>query len=102
MSQDEEGGPKMVQCIKLGAQLPAMIYQPFLGELGERIRQEVSQDGWSLWVEHSKMLVNEYGLDLTSAEAHKLLKEECESFFWGEKTAPPPKFVAGTPGENES
>lgn len=92
---DKESGPKMVHCVKLGEELPAMIYQPFADALGQRIRQEVSQKAWEMWIEHSKMIVNEYRLDLTSQDAHKLLKEQCEAFFWGDKeVAPPPEYVA--------
>ncbi|HEV7555962.1 MAG TPA: Fe(2+)-trafficking protein, partial [Kofleriaceae bacterium] len=38
-------------------------------------------------------VVNEYRLDLTSVEAHKQLKEQCEKFLFGEGAALPPDFV---------
>lgn len=94
----EQAEPRMVQCKKLGQSLPAMIYRPFQDELGERIYSEISQDAWSSWIEHSKMLVNEYRLDLTSEESHTKLKEQCETFLFGEQEqAPPPEFVPETP-----
>ena len=85
----------MVQCAKLGKSLPAMVYKPFRDELGDRIVKEISQDAWMMWVEHSKMLVNEYRLDLTSDKSHTLLKEQCEAFLFGGEAdqAPPPEFV---------
>jgi Fe-S cluster biosynthesis and repair protein YggX len=90
---------RLVQCIKLGSQLPGIRYQPFRGELGRRIFENVSQDAWQMWIEHSKMIVNEYRLDLTSEKAHGLLKEQCELFFFGEDQqgmAPPPDYVPET------
>ncbi len=47
-----------------------------------------------MWLEHSKMIVNEYRLDLTSKKAHDTLKEQCHEFFFGEGAAMPPDFVA--------
>lgn len=86
---------KTVMCAKLGKQLPAIIYQPFQDELGERIVENISQEAWNMWLEHSKMLVNEYRLDLTSEKAHTLIKEQCKAFLFdgGDAEAPPPDFV---------
>jgi Fe-S cluster biosynthesis and repair protein YggX len=83
----------MVKCAKLQRELPAMPYKPFQNELGERIYAEISQEGWKMWLEHSKMVVNEYRLDLTAPQAHKILLEQCEQFFFGEGAALPPDFV---------
>lgn len=86
---------RLVQCVKLGRELPGVRYQPFRGELGRRIYQNVSQEAWQMWIEHSKMIVNEYRLDLTSEKAHEVLKEQCAAFFFGEgeQAAPPPDYV---------
>lgn len=83
----------MVKCAKLQRDLPALPYKPFRNELGQRIFDEVSEEGWKMWLEHSKMVVNEYRLDLTSPEAHKILMEQCDQFFFGEGAQLPPDFV---------
>ena len=70
-----------------------MPYKPFNDALGEKIYNEISMEAWKLWIEHSKMVVNEYRLDLTSPEAHKTLREQCEAFFFGDGAALPPDFV---------
>jgi Fe-S cluster biosynthesis and repair protein YggX len=86
---------RIIKCAKLHQDLPAMAYKPFNDALGERIYREISMDAWKLWIEHSKMVVNERKLDLTQAKSHKELKEQCETFLFGEGTlAPPPDFVA--------
>jgi Fe-S cluster biosynthesis and repair protein YggX len=81
---DDKSETPMVNCAKLGKELPAMIYKPFQDELGEKIQAEVSQEAWNQWIEHSKMLVNEYRLDLTSEKAHDTLKEQCRAFLFDE------------------
>ena len=51
-----------------------------------------------MWVEHSKMLVNEYRLDLTSEQGQKVWMAECEKFFFGEGSQLPPDFVPSAGG----
>jgi Fe-S cluster biosynthesis and repair protein YggX len=85
---------RLVKCVKLQRELPAMPYKPFDDELGQRIYDSVSLEAWKMWLEHSKMIVNEYRLDLTSKKAHEILREQCEQFFFGEGAALPPDYVA--------
>ncbi len=75
---------RVVHCKKLGRELPAMPYQPFADQLGKRIYDEISYDAWKLWLEHSKMIVNEERLELNSERAHQVLKAQCEAFFFGD------------------
>jgi Fe-S cluster biosynthesis and repair protein YggX len=76
--------PRMVKCVKLGQELPGMVYKPFNNDLGQRIYDNVSQEAWRQWIEASKMIVNEYRLDLTSPQGQKLLMEQAEKFFFGD------------------
>lgn len=84
--------PRMVQCQKLDRELPGVAYKPFDNELGQRIYDHISQDAWRMWIEHSKMLVNEYGLMLGTARAEQILLAEAERFFFGEGAERPPEF----------
>lgn len=79
---------RMVNCVKLGGSLPGLPYKPFNDALGQRIFDNISADAWKLWVEHSKKIVNEYRLDLTSKKSHDMLKEQCEEFLFGTAGAP--------------
>jgi len=83
---------RLVHCIKLGKELPGLDKPPFKGELGQKLYDSVSKDGWRLWLEHSKMLVNEYRLDMTNPTHQKTWFAECEKYFWGEGSALPPEF----------
>jgi Fe-S cluster biosynthesis and repair protein YggX len=84
---------KMVDCIKLGRQAEGMDRAPFKGELGDRLFERVSKEAWKQWLEHSKMLINEYRLDLTSESGQRLWMTECEKYFFGEGSAAPAEFV---------
>ncbi len=86
--------PRMVQCVKLGKELPGISYKPFMNELGQRIYDNVSQEAWKMWIEFSKMIVNEYRVDLASPDGQKRLLEEAEKYFFGQGAQLPPDFVA--------
>ena len=83
----------MVKCVKLGKELPGIVYKPFDNELGQKIYDNVSMEAWKLWLEHSKMLINEYRLDLMSPRAQQILKEQAEKYFFGEGAQLPPDYV---------
>jgi Fe-S cluster biosynthesis and repair protein YggX len=85
---------RMVNCVKLGRELPAVKWKPWNDELGQRIFDNVSQEAWKMWLEHSKMLINEYRLDLMSPKAQTILREQCEKYFFGEGAQLPPDYVA--------
>ena len=84
---------KTVQCVKLGREAEALDRPPIKGEVGQRIVENVSKDGWKLWLEHSKMLINEYRLDLTSQQGQTVWYSEMEKFFFGDGSSAPPDFV---------
>lgn len=85
--------PRMVQCVKLGREAEGLEKAPIKGPLGQRIFDNVSQQAWKQWLEHSKMLINEYRLDLTSESGQRLWMTECEKYFFGEGSSAPPEFV---------
>ena len=84
---------RMVKCVKLGREAEGVKWKPFSDALGQRIYENVSQEAWKMWLEHSKMLINEYRLDLMSPKAQQILMEQCEQFFFGEGSQLPPDYV---------
>lgn len=85
---------RMVQCVKLGKELEGLTEVPFEGHpLGQRIYDNVSKDAWKMWVEHMKMLMNEYRLNLGTAEAQEFIIQQMEQYFFGAGAALPPDFV---------
>jgi Fe-S cluster biosynthesis and repair protein YggX len=85
---------RMVQCVKLGREAEGLEKPPIKGELGKRVFENVSKEAWKMWLEHSKMLINEFRLDLMSEAGQRIWMTELEKFFFGEGAALPPDFVA--------
>lgn len=86
--------PRMVMCVKFGKLKEGLPKPPLRTELGQKIYDEVSAEAWRLWLEHSKMIVNEFRLDLMSEQGQRLWMTELEKYFWGEGSQLPPDFVA--------
>ena len=88
---------RTVHCIKLDKEAPGLEKPPIKGELGQRVFDQVSKEGWQLWIGHSTMLINEYRLELGTPEASRVWLAELEKFFFGEGSAAPEGFVAPKP-----
>lgn len=73
---------KSVKCIKLGEELPGLKSPPMPNELGKRIYDNVSQQAWKDFLEHFKMVVNEYRLDLSSPMADQIFEQKAEEYFF--------------------
>jgi Fe-S cluster biosynthesis and repair protein YggX len=86
----------MVQCVKLGRELPGLPRAPFGGELGKRVFENVSQEAWGLWQQQSTLLINHYGLNLRDPAAQKFLMEQLEQFFFAEGAQLPPDWTPET------
>jgi Fe-S cluster biosynthesis and repair protein YggX len=84
---------RMVKCVKFQRELPGLDEPPWGGDLGQRIYENVSQEAWKLWLEHLKMLINEYRLMPATKEAQEFIAQQMEQFFFGEGAALPPGYV---------
>ena len=87
-------GTRMVHCVKFGKELPGLDRVPWRGELGKRVYENVSKDAWKLWIEHSKMIMNEYRLNPLDPNSQKIMEEQLEQFFFGEGAKLPEGYVA--------
>ena len=83
-----------VHCVKLGRQAEALDRPPYPGELGQRLYQNVSKEGWQLWLRHQTMLINEYRLSVVDPQTRKMLEQEMEKFFFGEGSDKPEGYTA--------
>jgi Fe-S cluster biosynthesis and repair protein YggX len=90
----QPAGPHMVMCVKIGRELPGLDRPPWKGELGKRIYDSVSKDAWKMWIEHSKMLMNEYRLNPLDPKSLDIMAENLEQFFFGEGAKLPEGYVA--------
>ena len=90
--------PHMVQCVKLNKELPGLDEPPFDNELGQKVYENVSQQAWQMWMEHCKMLLNEYRLNPARREDQEVIVRQMEQYFFGEGATPPPEYVAPEQG----
>jgi Fe-S cluster biosynthesis and repair protein YggX len=80
---------RLVQCKKLGRELPGLERPPVAGALGERIYNEISEEAWLMWREYQTILINHYALNPADPDDRKVLREHMEEFFFGEGAAMP-------------
>jgi len=84
---------RMVNCVILGKEAEGLDYAPYTGELGQKIYESVSKEGWQRWLAHQTMLINEYRLTPIEPEARKFLETEMEKFFFTGGAAKPQEYV---------
>lgn len=73
--------PRLVQCRKLGKELPGLARPPYRNELGKRIYDEISKEAWDMWLKDSVKYVNTYRVDLTTPEGQKFMFDQVELYF---------------------
>ena len=87
-------GARKVFCVKFQREMEGLGEVPFEGHpLGQKIYENVSKEAWKMWLEHMKMLMNEYRLNLGTAEAQEFLLKQMEEYFFGQGAALPPDYV---------
>ena len=82
----------MVNCVKMKRELEGLDKPPYPGDLGQRVFENVSKEGWSEWLKHQTMLLNEYRLSPIDPKARKFLEEQMDKFFFGDGGESPPEF----------
>ena len=82
-----------VFCVKLQKELPGLDEPPFDNELGRKVYDNVSQQAWTMWMEHCKMLLNEYRLNPARREDQEVIAKQLEQFFFGEGAKLPEGYV---------
>jgi len=92
-SEAVKPGTRMVHCVKFDKDLPGLDRIPWRGEIGKRVYESVSKDAWKLWLEHSKMVMNEYRLKSPRSQLAKIMEEQMEQFFFGEGAKLPEGYV---------
>lgn len=84
---------RLVNCIKLKKELPGLSNPPIPGELGIQVYDNVSKEAFNMFLEHFKMVVNEYRLDLSSPATDKIFEDQMREFFFGDGVKLPDEFV---------
>ena len=75
VSAEENAGGRKVFCVKFQREMTGLDEPPFDGHpIGQKIYENVSKEAWKMWIEHMKMLMNEYRLNLATPEAQGLIR----------------------------
>lgn len=74
----------MVNCVILGKQAEALNKAPYPGELGQRILENVSKDGWKQWMSKQTILINENRINVVDPKGREFLEQQMERFFFGD------------------
>ena len=85
---------RMVNCVKLGEQAEGLDKPPYPGELGQRIFEHVSKQGWQQWMGQQTILINEHRINVVDPKGRAFLEEQMERFFFGDGGDTPEGFVA--------
>ena len=75
---------RMVKCVKLGKEAEGLDRPVYPGELGKRIFENVSKEGWQQWMQQQTILINENRLTPFEPKAREFLEQHMEKFFFGE------------------
>lgn len=87
----------VVECAKLGAELPALAKPPFPGPLGQRIFDNISELAWQMWAEQSTLIINHYGLNMADPQSQEFMFDQMEEFFFEQGGQMP--AIGGPPGK---
>ena len=66
---------RMVQCVVLKRESEGLDKIPHPGELGQRIYDNVSKEGWKQWLERATTIMNENGLTTADAKNIALIEK---------------------------
>ncbi len=84
---------RMVNCTKLEKEAEGLERQPYPGEMGKRVFENISKEAWQMWLGHQTMMINEYRLTPIDPKHREMLEKEMEKFLFGEGAAMPEGYV---------
>ena len=85
--------PHMVFCARYKEEMEGLEEPPFDSDFGNKVYHNVSRKAWMEWLEHQKMLLNEYRLQPWTPQAQEFLVEQMNQYFFGEGSALPKEYV---------
>jgi len=75
---------RLVYCVVLDQEAEGLAEPPYPGELGERIFEHVSAEGWRRWLERLQMIINENGLNTADPQSIEIIERHMVGFFFDE------------------
>ena len=75
---------RTVQCVVLKREAEGLDGPPHPGDLGRRIYENVSKEGWSEWLQRLQMIINENQLSTADPGSIDLIEQHMRGFLFGE------------------
>jgi Fe-S cluster biosynthesis and repair protein YggX len=75
---------RIVQCVVLKTEAEGLDKPNHPGDLGQRIYNNVSKEGWKQWLARLTIIINENGLSTADPENLALIEKHMLGFFFSE------------------
>ncbi len=75
---------RIVECIVLNRESEGLDNPPHPGEIGQRIYDSVSKEGWNQWLERLTMIINENGLSTADPQSIDVIEKHMLGFLFKE------------------
>lgn len=75
---------RMVQCVVVKREAEGLDEPPHPGELGKRIYENVSKEGWTEWLKRLQMIINENQLNSADPRSIEVIEQHMLGFLFGE------------------
>ena len=75
---------RLVNCVVLDEEAEGLESPPYPGELGQRIFDNVSAEGWQQWLQRQVLIINENQLSTADPQAIELLEQHMLGFLFSE------------------
>lgn len=88
---------RLIQCVVLNREAEGLNAPPYPGELGMRIYEQVSQEGWESWLQRLQAIINENQLNTADPRSLEVIEQHMLGFLFkeGELGGLPAGFNAG-------
>jgi len=75
---------RIVQCVVIKTEAEGLDKPTHPGDLGVRIYENVSKEGWQQWLDRLTTIINENGLNTADVRSIETIEKHMLGFFFGE------------------
>ncbi len=75
---------RMVECVVLKREAEGFDEPPHPGDIGRRIYENVSKEGWREWLQRLQMIINENQLNSADPSSIEVIEQHMLGFLFGE------------------
>ena len=75
---------RKVDCVVLKREAEGLTEPPHPGELGQRIYENVSEEGWQQWLQRLQTIINENQLNTGDVDTIRLIEKHMLGFLFEE------------------